>query len=110
MAELKRSAPRRARASLSFGTRLGRLLKFFAALAGSGGVGVLALQLVGWFQAGAWTPRSLLDLWLWMGNSYSIGAGGEGDRLALWILGWPLGPTLLAVALGLLLVARAVGR
>lgn len=105
MAELRR--PFRPR---TLGQRAGRLLKAFAALTGSGGVVVLALQTVAWFQDGAWTPRSLLDLWLWAGNSYSISAGGQGDRIALWVLDLPLGPTLLAVALGLLMASRAIDR
>lgn len=105
MAELSR--PRRPR---SVGQRAGRLLKAFGALTGAGGVMVLALQAIAYFEEGFWTPGSLLDLWLWMGNSYSIRGGGQGDRIALWVLDLPLGPTLLAVALGLLVAGRAIDR
>jgi hypothetical protein len=88
---------RRRRGSID--KRLGRLLKSFAVLTGSAGVLVLGLQLLGWFKHGFWTPRSLLDLWLWLGNSYSLNAASGTGRLGLRLLDLPLAPSLLAIAL-----------
>ncbi len=84
----------------AIGKRFGRLFRSFAALAGSGGVVVVALQCIWWFQDGFWSPKTLLDLWLWLGNSYSIRSSGETERVALWVLDFPLGAVLLVVAAG----------
>jgi hypothetical protein len=52
----------------------------------------------------------LLDLWLWLGNSYSISTANGTHRAASLILGLPLGPTLLGAALALLIVGREMGK
>jgi hypothetical protein len=88
--------------------RLGRLLKIFAAVAGVGGIVVIGLQAMWWFQNGFWSPKSLLDLWLWLGNSYTINASARADRIGLWLLGLPLGPTLLVAGLALFGISRGV--
>ena len=93
--------PRRGRDRID--KRIGRLLKSFAALAGAGGIVVIGLQLVGWFEDGVWTPRSILDLWLFLGNSYSLDAASGTGRWVLRLLDLPLAPSLIVV--GLLLLA-----
>lgn len=93
--------PRRARDRLD--KRIGRLLKSFAALTGAAGILVLGLQLLGWFEDGLWTSRSILDLWLFLGNSYSLNAASGTGRFVLRLLDLPLAPSLIVV--GLLLLA-----
>jgi hypothetical protein len=88
--------------------RSARLLKTFAAVAGASGVVVIALQCIWWFEDGFWRPKSLLDLWLWLGNSYSINASATSDRIGLELLGLPLAPVLLVVAIVLFWVGKRV--
>jgi hypothetical protein len=90
--------------------RVARLLRSFALLLGASGVVVLGMQAIAWFRDGVWTRWDLLDLWLWLGNSYSISTSNGTDRVALLTLGLPLGPTLLGAALALLIVGRQIGK
>jgi hypothetical protein len=90
------------------GQRFARLLKSLAAVSGAAGVVFIALQCLWWFQNGYWTPKTLFDLWLWLGNSYSIHASSGSDRILLWVLDLPLGGALIASALILLLAGRAL--
>jgi hypothetical protein len=88
--------------------RVARLLRSFALLLGAGGVVVLGMQTIDWFRDGIWPSWVLLDLWLWLGHSYSISAASRADHITLLILDLPLGPMLLAAALVLLIVGRAI--
>jgi hypothetical protein len=92
------------------GQRLGRLLRAFAFLLGASGIVVLAIQAIGWFRNGVWMDWTLLELWLSLGNSFSIHGASAADRIWLQLLDLPAGPTLLAVALALLMAARSFGR
>jgi hypothetical protein len=83
--------------------RVGGLGKMLGALTGIGGIVVIGLQCLWLIQDGYWSPKTPLDLWLWLGNSYSTHAGAATDRIGLWLLGLPLGPVL--VVAGLLLFA-----
>ena len=96
------------RRGVRLGPRLGRTLKSLAALSGAAGVVFIALQCLWWFQDGYWTPKTLFDLWLWLGNSYSISASSGSERILLWVLDLPLGASLIASALILLLAGRAL--
>lgn len=88
--------------------RIGRLFKSFAALTGSAGILVIGLQLVWWFEDGVWTPRSILDLWLFLGNSYSLNASNETGRIVLRLLDLPLAPSLIVIALFLLAASMRI--
>jgi hypothetical protein len=90
------------------GRRFGRLLKLTAGVSGSAGIVVIGLQCVWWFQDGVWFPKTLFDLWLWLGNSFSISTSSGSDRILLWVLDLPLGASLLALALCLLLLGRTI--
>jgi hypothetical protein len=90
--------------------RVARLLRSFAVLLGASGVVVLGMQAIAWFHDGVWTSWELLDLWLWLGNSYSISTTDGTNHAALLALGLPLGPTLLGAALALLIVGRRIGK
>lgn len=90
----------------SIAKRLARLLRPVGLLFAAGGIVVLGMQGITWFRAGVWTNPSLFDLWLWLGNSYSIGAMNSANRIALLILDLPLAPTVLAAALVLLFIAK----
>ena len=90
--------------------RVARLLRSFALLLGASGVVVLGMQAIAWFRDGVWTSWDLLDLWLWLGNSYSISTASGTDRVALLTLGLPLGPTLLGATLALLIVGQLIGK
>jgi hypothetical protein len=81
------------------GRKLRRLLRAFAALIGLAGVTLIALQCLWWFEDGYWTPKSPLDLWLWLGNSYSPMSSSGMGRVVLWALDLPLGAVLVAIAL-----------
>jgi hypothetical protein len=85
---------------------MGRLLRSLALFLGASGVVVLAMQALGWFREGVWTSPTLLDLWLWLGNSYSLGTSDSVHRIVLRLLDLPLGLTLLLAALALLVGAR----
>jgi hypothetical protein len=52
----------------------------------------------------------VLDLWLWLGKSYSVSTANGTLRVASLTLGLPLGPTLLGAALALLIVGREMGK
>lgn len=70
---------------------------------------MIGLQCLWWFEDGYWTPKTPLDLWLWLGNSYApISPSGMG-RAALWALDLPLGAVLVAIALGLLWLSERIG-
>lgn len=99
-----------ARKRATIAERLARLLRAFALLLGASGIVVLGMQALAWFRDGVWTRWDLLDLWLWLGNSYSINTANGTDRIALLTLGLPLGPTLLGAALALLIVARQIAK
>lgn len=88
--------------------RLGRLLRSLALLLAAGGIVTLGMEAIGWFRVGIWSTTSLLDLWLALGNSYSLRAASGTDRWLLQLLDLPLGVTLLALALLLLVVARSL--
>jgi hypothetical protein len=88
--------------------RIARLLRAFALLLGAGGVVVLGMQAIAWFRDGVWARWGLLDLWLWLGNSYSISATSSANHITLLILGLPLGLTLVGAGLVLLIVARQI--
>lgn len=90
--------------------RVGRLLRAFGLLLASSGIAILAMQLIGWFRDGVWPTPTLFDLWLWLGNTYSIGAASGAARIVLWLLDLPLGPTLLGAAFVLLMVAQRLAR
>lgn len=88
--------------------RVVRLLRSVAMLFGAGGIVAIGMEAIGWFRDGVWTSQTLLDLWLWLGNSYSLRASSGTDRFVLQLLDLPLGVTLLVVALAILIVARRI--
>jgi len=79
--------------------KLGRLLKAFAVLVGGAGVVIIGLQCMWWFQDGYWSPKSVLDLWFWLGNSYTPLRGAGLAHVVLWLLDLPVGASLLTAAL-----------
>ena len=79
-------------------TKLGRLLKAAATFVGLVGVIIIGFQSFWWFRDGYWSPKSVLDLWFWLGNSYTP-PRGDNARIALWLLDLPVGASLLTVAL-----------
>ena len=88
--------------------RVGGLFKMLGALLGIGGIVVIGLQCLWLIQDGFWSPKTLLDLWLWLGNSYSIHAGVATDRVGLWLLDLSLGPVLLVAGLLLFAAGRKI--
>jgi hypothetical protein len=91
------------------GQKLRRLPRAFAALVGLAGVTMIGLQCLWWFEDGYWTPKTPLDLWLWLGNSYTpISSSGMG-RIVLWALDLPLGAVLVAIALGVFWLNERIG-
>ena len=92
------------------GRRLGRLLRSFAFLLGASGIVVLALLAMGWFRNGVLLEWTLLEIWLALGNSFSIPGASAADRIWLQLLNLPAGPMLLAVGLALLIAARRLSR
>jgi hypothetical protein len=86
------------------GKKLGRLLRALAALVGLAGCAVVAQQGLWWFQNGYWTPESFLNLWLWLGLSYSPRSMSGYE----WALNLPLGPVLLIIAIGIFWISRRV--
>ena len=88
--------------------RLARILRSLAFLFGASGIVVLGLQAIAWFRTGMWAETSFLDLWLAFGNSYSLKASSRSERWLLQLYTLPAWPTLIALALIVLLVARRV--
>ena len=88
-----------ARTRPSIGTRFGRLLKAAATFVGLAGITIIGLQCLWWFQDGYWSPKSVLDLWFWLGNTYTPMRGAGIARVVLFVLDLPVGATLLTVAL-----------
>jgi hypothetical protein len=99
---------RRARTD-NIGKRLPRAFKAFAALSGIAGIAVILLQCVWWFQNGFWTSETVLDLWLGLGNAYSMRSLDGPERVGLWLLDLPLGPVLLAIAAVLFWLGDRIG-
>ena len=85
---------------------LARWLRSLAFLLGASGVVVVGLDAIAWFRTGVWTSTSFLDLWLAFGNSYSLRASSSSDRWLLQLYILPAGPTLIALALIVLVAAR----
>jgi hypothetical protein len=104
---VKHPAPRKRQGPV---WRVGRLLRSLGLLLGAGGIVVVGMQAIWWFQDGFWTTETPLNLWLSLGNAYSIRAASGADRIALQLLDLPLGPILLALALALLMAARSFDR
>jgi hypothetical protein len=94
------------RKSESIGQRLARLLRALALLLAAGGIVAVGTEAIAWFRNGIWLASTPLDLWLALGNSYSLRAASSADRLLLQLLDLPLDATLLVLALVLLVAAR----
>lgn len=88
--------------------RLARLLRALALLLAAGGIVTVGSEAIGWFRTGIWSTSTPLDLWLALGNSFSLRAASSADRFLLQLLDLPLGATLLVLALVLLVVARRI--
>lgn len=85
-------------ASVTPGQKFGRLIKAIGVLAGLAGAVLLGLQCLWWFEDGYWSPKTPLDLWLWLGLSYTPVAWHGLEHVLLWLLGLPLAGVLLALA------------
>jgi hypothetical protein len=89
--------------------KFGRLLKAYGVLAGLAGVVVIALQCLWWYQSGYWIPKTPLDLWLWIGHSYTPMAQTGGiERVVAWLLDLPLGAALLVTALATFFLGKRI--
>ena len=103
---MSRSSGRR---SEPVGKRFARMLRSIGLLLGSGGIVALGWEAINWFRDGIWINSTLLELWLSLGNSYSLRAASGTDRFLLQLLDLPVAATLLVLALALLIAARRIG-
>lgn len=68
-------------------------------------IGVIGYQCLLWLIDGYWTPVRLRLAWHWFGGADPDFQWGGVQKIAWWILGWPLSITLAVIGIIIFLIS-----